>query len=88
MRKHATNVLASDLLLPHAAVGARRLCKRMHASEFLQANASSLDLCKGSRTYAFKRLQLADAAGLTDACKACADRIMALNRSSCILENT
>jgi hypothetical protein len=59
-----------------------------HALEFLQANASSLDLCKGSRTYAFKWLQLADAAGLTDACKACADCIIDLDRSSCATDNT
>uniref|UniRef100_A0A383VQI5 BTB domain-containing protein n=1 Tax=Tetradesmus obliquus TaxID=3088 RepID=A0A383VQI5_TETOB len=65
-----------------------------HAGEFLQANASSLDLSGSSNNnsststssitkYAFEWLQLADAAGLSDACKACADRIIELDRSSC-----
>ncbi|WIA39185.1 hypothetical protein OEZ86_005310 [Tetradesmus obliquus] len=57
-----------------------------HAGEFLQANASSLDLSSNSPHYAFKWLQLADAAGLIDACKACVDRIVALDRSSCTAE--
>ncbi|WIA18887.1 hypothetical protein OEZ85_003560 [Tetradesmus obliquus] len=59
-----------------------------HVAEFLQANASSLDLSPTSPHYAFKWLQLADAAGLSDACKACADRIVALDRSSCVSSNT
>jgi hypothetical protein len=54
-----------------------------HAAEFMQANAASLDLTPTSAKYAFKWLQLADSAALTDACKACADRIVALDRSSC-----
>jgi hypothetical protein len=58
-----------------------------HAAEFLQANAASLDLTPTSAKYAFKWLQLADLAGLTDACKACADRIVALDRSSCVSAN-
>jgi hypothetical protein len=58
-----------------------------HAAEFLQANAASLDLTPSSSKYAFKWLQLADAACLTDACKACADRIVALDRSSCVSAN-
>jgi hypothetical protein len=54
-----------------------------HASEFLQANASSLNLDSTSPKYAFKWLQLADAACLADACKACADRIIQLIRTGC-----
>jgi hypothetical protein len=57
-----------------------------HAAEFLQANASNLDLDNNTPYYAFKWLQLADAACLTEACKACADRIIELNRSSCTAE--
>jgi hypothetical protein len=56
------------------------------AAEFLQANASSLNLTKSSPKYAFKWLQLADGACLTDACKACADLIIDTDRTSCTAE--
>jgi hypothetical protein len=59
-----------------------------HAAEFLEANASSLDLTQSSPKYAFKWLQLADAACLKHACKAVADRIIQLDRSSCVTDNT
>ncbi|KAF6256773.1 hypothetical protein COO60DRAFT_1640467 [Scenedesmus sp. NREL 46B-D3] len=53
-----------------------------HAAEFLQANASSLDLNNNSPKYAFKWLQLADEANLADAWKACINNIIELGRSS------
>jgi hypothetical protein len=75
-------------LLPNLLV---RFCRLQvvlgHAAEFLQANVSSLDeddvSDPESARYAFKWLQLADTAGLTDACEACIDRIVELDRSSC-----
>lgn len=55
-----------------------------HAADFLQANASSLVISNSSSAqYAFKWLQLADVAGLSEACKAVVDRIVDLDRSSC-----
>jgi hypothetical protein len=57
-----------------------------HAAEFLQANTASLELNKASPKYAFKWLHLADAACLTDACKAIVDRIIEVNRSTCKAE--
>jgi hypothetical protein len=54
-----------------------------HASEFIQSNACDLDITTNSPKRAFKWLQLADAANLVDACKACMHRIVALDRTAC-----
>jgi hypothetical protein len=54
-----------------------------HASEFIHSNAGQMDITTNSPKNAFKWLQLADAANLADACKACVDRIVGLGRSAC-----
>jgi hypothetical protein len=54
-----------------------------HASEFIQFHACDLDITAGIPKNAFKWLQLADAANLADACKACVDMIVELDRTAC-----
>jgi hypothetical protein len=54
-----------------------------HASEFVASDAGELDITENIPKNAFKWLQLADAANLPDACKACVDRIVGINRTAC-----
>jgi hypothetical protein len=48
------------------------------AAEFIVGSASSINLEPTSMKYAFKWLQLADAAQVTTASEACVDRILSL----------
>jgi hypothetical protein len=52
------------------------------AAEFIVGSASSINLEPTSVKYAFKWLQLADAAQLTAASEACVDRILLLQPSA------
>jgi hypothetical protein len=52
----------------------------------IQSNAHFLDTTADSRWNAFKWLQLADAANLEDACKACVDRIVEKYVTACTVD--
>lgn len=48
----------------------------LQADQFLQAAAREMDLTPTSRKYAFKWLKLADAAGLSEFCRVCVEKIL------------